>query len=129
MWFAPYWREVQVKALLQSEAHRDIRPYVRKRGRPRQIPDAAGVPSGVCTWCDRRLQARPSDRRHGVRCGDRPDAGPFSYAGDARDHHAAGPRATARQVNAGDLAGAVDLNDARTTSIKQRSGPGNRGWD
>ena len=32
-------------------------------------------------------------------------------------------------VNAGDLAGAVDLNDARTTSIKQRSGPGNRGWD
>jgi excisionase family DNA binding protein len=39
VWPASKWEEVRLMAIKQSEAHRDVAPYVRRRGRPSRVPD------------------------------------------------------------------------------------------
>ena len=54
VWPTSKWREVWQRALTQSEAHRDIAPFVRRRGRPAMRIPVGGAAS--------RLQARQRSR-------------------------------------------------------------------
>jgi len=62
-WPADHWREIQVMAVQQAEAHRDIRPFVRTmRGRPR-VADAAGAPvDSVRRAIEKLRQGQPGKR-------------------------------------------------------------------
>lgn len=37
-WDASKWEEIRRMAIEQSEAHRDVGPFVRRRGRPTRVP-------------------------------------------------------------------------------------------
>lgn len=120
-WPTDYWSEVHLRAVQQSEAHLDIGPFIRRRGRPRHIPDSLGVPVDS-VW--RAIEAFKQTHPGAVAVSGRDivlTLAPFLKTASGNHREIITPQVLGilqDLVNEDRLTGTVDLGDAMATSIQ-----------